>query len=106
MIHEIFGKGSRQVPTSTAVFAAEAVASARASIGNVGVGFDIMGQAFSAARDVVREPEPGVRLGRVSGPVKSLSRDSPAKTALPVGLRCLKPPARISLCASGSTGVR
>jgi homoserine kinase len=60
-------------------------ASAPASIGNVGVGFDILGQAFDAARDVVtavREDEPGVRLGEVSGLVTSLP-DRPAdNTAL------------------------
>lgn len=50
-------------------------ARAPASIGNVGVGFDVLGQAFGAARDTVtavREPEPGVRLGVVSGLVDSL----------------------------------
>ena len=57
-----------------------AKASAPASIGNVGPGFDIVGQAFDAARDTVtavRESEPGVRLGEVSGLVESL----PARTA-------------------------
>lgn len=63
----------------------EAVASAPASIGNVGVGFDILGQAFDAARDVVaavREAEPGVRLGQVSGLVTSLPPDAKTNTAL------------------------
>jgi len=63
----------------------EAVASAPASIGNVGPGFDILGQAFDAARDVVtalREPEPGVRLGRVSGLVTSLPEQASKNTAL------------------------
>ena len=63
----------------------EAVASAPASIGNVGVGFDILGQAFGAARDVVtavREAESGVRLGRVSGLVTSLPADPSKNTAL------------------------
>lgn len=63
----------------------QASASAPASIGNVGVGFDILGQAFDAARDTVtavREDAPGVRLGTVSGLVSSLP-DSPAdNTAL------------------------
>ena len=48
-----------------------ASASAPASIGNVGVGFDVLGQAFDAARDsvtAVREPEQGVRLGLVLTP--------------------------------------
>ena len=47
-----------------------ATASAPASIGNVGVGFDILGLAFDAARDrvtAVREAAPGARLGTVSG---------------------------------------
>ena len=62
-----------------------ATASAPASIGNVGVGFDILGQAFDAARDVVtavRDDKPGVRLVRVSGLVDTLP-DAPAEnTAL------------------------
>jgi homoserine kinase len=62
-----------------------ATASAPASIGNVGVGFDILGQAFDAARDVVtamRDEKAGVRLMQVSGLVTSLP-DSPAQnTAL------------------------
>jgi homoserine kinase len=52
-----------------------ACASAPASIGNVGVGFDVLGQAFDAARDevlAVREDKPGVRLGGVTGLVDSL----------------------------------
>jgi homoserine kinase len=64
--------------------AAIAAASAPASIGNVGIGFDIIGLAFDAARDRVvaeREAEPGVRLGRVSGLVSSLP-DGPANTAI------------------------
>jgi homoserine kinase len=62
-----------------------ASASAPASIGNVGVGFDILGQAFDAARDTVtayREDEPGVRLGKVSGLVLSLPADPGSNTAL------------------------
>lgn len=62
-----------------------AIASAPASIANVGPGFDILGHAFDAARDTViaeREEAPGVRLGAVTGLVTSLP-DSPAKnTAL------------------------
>ena len=45
-------------------------ASAPASIGNVGVGFDVLGQALDAARDSVvamREKRAGARLGEVSG---------------------------------------
>ena len=62
-----------------------AAASAPASIGNVGVGFDVLGQAFDAVRDRVvalREPEPGVRLGRVSGTVSSLPDTTDRNTAL------------------------
>jgi len=60
-------------------------ASAPASIGNVAVGFDILGQAFDAARDTVtavREAEPGVRLGKVSGLVSSLPSETKSNTAL------------------------
>jgi homoserine kinase len=62
-----------------------ASASAPASIGNVGVGFDILGQAFDAARDLVtavREEELGVRLGTVTGLVDSLPDDPRMNTAL------------------------
>lgn len=50
-------------------------ASAPASIGNVGVGFDVLGIAFDAVRDTVtvrRDETPGVRLGHVSGLVEAL----------------------------------
>ncbi len=60
-------------------------ASAPASIGNVGPGFDILGQAFDALQDVVtarREAEPGVRLGKVSGRLKSLPDSPERNTAL------------------------
>jgi homoserine kinase len=64
---------------------ASATASAPASIGNVGVGFDVLGLAFDAVRDrviAVREVAPGARLGTVSGLMDSLP-DSPAtNTAL------------------------
>ena len=63
----------------------QAIASAPASIGNVAVGFDILGQAFSAAHDTViatREAEPGVRLGKVSGLVSSLPQEVSRNTAL------------------------
>lgn len=66
----------------TAQFAS---ASAPASIGNVGVGFDILGQAFDAARDrvtAIREEEPGVRLGTVTGVATSLPDDARTNTAL------------------------
>ena len=62
-----------------------AAARAPASIGNIGVGFDILGQAFAAAHDVViaeRQEAPGVRLGSVSGLVDSLPGAVEANTAL------------------------
>jgi homoserine kinase len=62
-----------------------ATARAPASIGNVGVGFDILGQAFDAARDVVtavRDDKPGVRLMQVSGLVHSLPSEPEKNTAL------------------------
>ncbi|WP_270375012.1 MULTISPECIES: homoserine kinase [Marinicauda] len=62
-----------------------AKASAPASIGNLGVGFDVLGQAFDAVRDTVtveRESRPGVRLGEVTGLVTRLP-DAPSRnTAL------------------------
>lgn len=63
----------------------KASASAPASIGNVGVGFDILGQAFDAARDrvvAVREDQPGVRLGAVTGLVDRLPDTPRTNTAL------------------------
>ncbi|MGP1274515.1 MAG: homoserine kinase [Caulobacterales bacterium] len=62
-----------------------AKASAPASIGNVGPGFDILGQAFEALQDVVtarREEKPGVRLGSVTGRLKSLPPQPERNTAL------------------------
>jgi homoserine kinase len=69
-----------------------AMASAPASIGNVGVGFDVLGLAFDAARDRVvaaREPEPGVRLGSVSGLVSTLPSTPQGNTALAAALALL-----------------
>jgi homoserine kinase len=62
-----------------------ATASAPASIGNVGVGFDVLGLAFDAARDrvtAVREAAPGARLGSVTGLVASLPDTAETNTAL------------------------
>jgi len=70
-----------------------ASASAPASIGNVGVGFDILGQAFDAARDTVtafREDELGARLGKVSGLVSSLPADPGSNTGLAAAEAVLK----------------
>jgi homoserine kinase len=64
---------------------ATAIASAPASIGNVGVGFDVLGLAFDAVRDrvtAVREAAPGVRLGTVSGLIASLPDTPETNTAL------------------------
>jgi len=64
---------------------AQARASAPASIGNVAVGFDVLGQAFDALRDTVvatREEAPGVRLGAVTGLVSSLPGAVNRNTAL------------------------
>lgn len=65
--------------------AAVATASAPASIGNVGVGFDVLGLAFDAVRDrvtAVREAAPGVRLGAVTGLLDSLPDTPETNTAL------------------------
>ena len=65
--------------------AATASASAPASIGNVGVGFDVLGLAFDAVRDrvtAVREAAPGVRLGAVTGLLDSLPDTPETNTAL------------------------
>lgn len=70
-----------------------ATASAPASIGNVCVGFDILGLAFDAARDVVtafREDKPGVRLAEVSGLVSKLPDKPEANTALAAAAAVLK----------------
>ena len=63
----------------------QATASAPASIANLGPGFDILGQAFDAARDTVvavREEALGVRLGTVTGLVTSLPDNPAENTAL------------------------
>ncbi|KAA5801005.1 homoserine kinase [Alkalicaulis satelles] len=62
-----------------------ATASAPASIGNVSVGFDVLGQAFDAVRDTVtaeRMGKRGVALGAVSGLVDTLPDQPEANTAL------------------------
>lgn len=70
-----------------------ASASAPASIGNVGVGFDVFGQAFDAVRDTVvavREDAPGIRLGEVTGLVHSLPDTPQTNTALAAALAVLE----------------
>lgn len=62
-----------------------ATASAPASIGNIGVGFDVLGQAFDVVRDTVRARrvrEPGASLGKVTGIVDRLPAETGANTAL------------------------
>ena len=68
-------------------------ASAPASIGNVGVGFDVLGQAFDAVRDTVtarRAAKPGVRLGAVTGIVETLPSRPDDNTALAAAAAVLK----------------
>ena len=63
-------------------------ASAPASVGNVGVGFDVLGLAFDAVRDTVVatvETGSGVRLGRVTGLVDSLPAETHRNCALAAG---------------------
>ncbi|MBR9826196.1 MAG: homoserine kinase [Alphaproteobacteria bacterium] len=60
-------------------------ATAPASIGNVGVGFDVLGLAFDAVRDRVTahaSDQPGIRLGKVSGLVDRLPEAVEANCAL------------------------
>jgi homoserine kinase len=62
-----------------------ATASAPASIGNVGVGFDVLGLAFDAVRDRVsahRTERPGVELGHVDGLVAELPHEIAKNCAL------------------------
>ena len=72
---------------------ASARASAPASIGNVGVGFDVLGQAFDAVRDEVvahKEERTGVRLGQVSGLMTQLPDNPMRNTALRAAQAVLK----------------
>lgn len=83
----------------TAMAIQSATASAPASIANVGVGFDILGHAFDAARDTVtaiRDEKAGVRLVHVSGLVRSLPADPKSNTALAA--------AQAVINASGASG--
>jgi homoserine kinase len=77
-------------------------ATAPASIGNVAVGFDILGQAFDAVRDTVvavREEVRGVRLGPVTGLVSELPDTIASNTALAAAAALLE-------AAGASFGVR
>src|SRR5579885_1917443 len=86
------GPGRRKTQGLSAMLRQSATASAPASIANVGVGFDILGQAFDAARDAVtavRDEKPGVRLMQVSGLVNSLPDSPRTNTALAAALAVL-----------------
>ncbi len=66
----------------------KATAQAPASIGNVGVGFDMMGLAFGVAHDRVTahvSTTPGIRLGEVNGLVTRLPAEIDRNTALRAG---------------------
>lgn len=66
--------------TTTAV-----TAFAPASVGNVGVGFDVLGHALDGVGDKVRlqvSDRPGIRLGSVTGTVDTLPSDPASNTAL------------------------
>src|SRR4051812_6508499 len=68
-----------------------ATARAPASIGNVGVGFDVLGLAFGAAHDRVtafREAKRGARLGQGTGLVQSPPAEIHRNTAL-AAAQCL-----------------
>ncbi|MGD8976391.1 MAG: homoserine kinase [Gammaproteobacteria bacterium] len=58
---------------------------APASVGNVGVGFDVLGHALDGVGDTVRlqvADGPGIRLGAVTGTVDTLPSDPASNTAL------------------------
>lgn len=61
-----------------------ATAFSPASVGNVGVGFDILGHAFDGVGDRVlarRSAEPGVRIARIHGVETRIPRDAQANSA-------------------------
>jgi len=63
---------------------AAATAFAPATVGNVGVGFDILGHAFGVIGDRVRAErgaEPGVRIRAIAGAVEELPREPARNTA-------------------------
>ncbi len=72
------------LPDAEAVAADTAVAYASASIGNVAVGYDVLGCAFPALGDRVRvrrTDAPGVRIEAITGVVTDLPRDPDRNTA-------------------------
>lgn len=61
-----------------------ALAFAPASVGNVAVGFDVLGHSAAALGDrvrAVRTPEPGVRIRAITGLAANLPRDPASNTA-------------------------
>ena len=70
--------------TSPRVRADVAIAEAYASVGNVGIGFDILGHTVAGAGDraeVRRIPEKEVRIAAIHGVVTDLPHDAPRNTA-------------------------
>lgn len=61
------------------------MAFAPASVGNVGVGFDVLGHALEGVGDTVtlrRDDRPGIRLQGVTGRIRELPADPASNTAL------------------------
>jgi len=68
-----------------------ATAFAPASVGNVAVGFDVLGHSFQAIGDRVtarRLPQPGVRIGAITGTVVDLPRE-PERNTAGMGVLCM-----------------
>jgi len=68
-----------------------ATAFAPASVGNVGVGFDVLGHSFQAIGDRVtarRTPGPGVTIGAITGTVVDLPRE-PERNTAGMGVLCM-----------------
>ncbi len=64
---------------------AKAIAKAPASIANLAVGFDLLGQAFAGCYDIItasKTPKSGICLGEVSGLTNSLPQQISKNTAL------------------------
>lgn len=75
--------------------AQEATAFAPASVGNIGVGFDLLGYSIEGPGDrarVRRSAQPGVRITKITGCVSNLPLDAESNTA---------GRALLSLCAAG-----
>jgi homoserine kinase len=68
-----------------------ATAFAPASVGNVGVGFDVLGHSFQTIGDRVtarRTPVPGVTIGAITGVVVDLPRE-PERNTAGMGVLCM-----------------